>query len=164
MMPMGYWFVPTLAERIASGEYKVQNWGIASMPVKEGVTPGSTFGNLTGAAINKASKQPDVAWDYIAWLCGEEGSKVTAATGNRPAWVSEAIAEILAQMPGFPADEGSKAALLPAAVYIEMPATEHTSEISAILGEEHDAIMNRAETIEDGIANMNERVAEVLGK
>ena len=164
MMPMGYWFVPTLAERIASGEYKVQNWGIASMPVKEGVTPGSTFGNLTGAAINKASKQPDVAWDYIAWLCGEEGSKVTAATGNRPAWVSEAIAEILAQMPGFPADEGSKAALLPTAVYIEMPATEHTSEISAILGEEHDAIMNRAETIEDGIANMNERVAEVLGK
>ncbi|MBQ6400477.1 MAG: sugar ABC transporter substrate-binding protein [Clostridia bacterium] len=164
MMPMGYWYVATLCDKIASGEYKVKNWGLAAMPVKEGVKFGSTFGNLTGCAINKLSANADAAWDYIAWLCGEEGAKVTAATGNRPAWVSEGVAEVMAQKEGFPTDAGSKAALLPTYVAIEIPGMQYTSQISNILGEEHSAIMTREETIEEGIANMNERVGELLNK
>ena len=164
MMPMGYWYVATLADKIASGEYKVKNWGIAAMPVKEGVAFGSTFGNLTGVSINKKSKNPDLAWDYIAWLCSEEGAKVTAATGNRPAWVSDGVAEVLAAKEGFPTDEGSKAALLPTFVAIEIPGSEHTGEISTILNEENTNILTRTVSIEEGIEAMNERVGEVLGK
>lgn len=164
MMPMGYWYVATLADKIASGEYKVKNWGIASMPVKEGVKPGSTFGNLTGVSINAVSKNPDLAWDYIAWLCGEAGAKVTAATGNRPAWVSEDVAEVLAAKEGFPTDEGSKAVLLPTFVAIEIPGTDNTAAISAVLNEEHSNIMTRTVSIEEGIEAMNERVGEILGQ
>ncbi|MBQ7487171.1 MAG: sugar ABC transporter substrate-binding protein [Clostridia bacterium] len=164
MMPMGYWYVATLINNIDNGTYNVKNWGLASMPTKEGVAAGSTFGNLTGAMINKASANKDLAWDYISWLCGEEGSKVTASTGNRPAWVSEGVADVMSSVPGFPSDEGSKAALLPTYVAIEIPGSEYSSQISSILGEEHSAIMTREITIEEGIENMNERVQELLGK
>ncbi|MBQ8092151.1 MAG: sugar ABC transporter substrate-binding protein [Clostridia bacterium] len=164
MMPMGYWYVATLITNIQNGTYNVKNWGLASMPTKEDVKAGSTFGNLTGAMINKASGNQELAWDYISWLCGEEGSKVTAGTGNRPAWVSEGVADVMSSVDGFPADEGSKAALLPTYVAIEIPGTEFSSQISSILGEEHSAIMTREITIEEGIENMNERVQELLGK
>ena len=163
MMPMGYWYVSTLAQNIASGEYKVANWGITALPVKEGVAYCSTFGNLTGCMINEKSANKDAAWDYIAWLCGEEGSQVTASTGNRPAWVSAAVADVMASVDGFPTDEASKAALLPTFVAIEIPGMEFTAEINTILGEEHSMIMNRECTIEEGTAEMTERVQELFG-
>jgi len=164
MMPMGYWYVATLINNIKDGTYNVKNWGLASMPTKEGVKAGSTFGNLTGVMINKASANQDLAWDYVAWLCGEEGAKVTAGAGNRPAWVSEGVADVMSSIDGFPTDEGSKAALLPTYVAIEIPGTALSSQISSILGEEHSAIMTREITIEEGIKNMNERVQELLEK
>ena len=164
MMPMGYWYVATLIDNIKSGEYNVSDWGITAVPHKEDVKAGSTFGNLTGVMINKASKNPDAAWDYVAWLCGEEGSKVTAGTGNRPAWVSEGVAEVMASVDGFPADEASKACLLPAYVAVEIPGDPNASAINTILNEEHSMIMNDEISIEEGIEEMNERVQELLAK
>ena len=164
MMPMGYWYVATLIANINSGDYNVENWGLVSMPTKEGVAAGSTFGNLTGVAINSKSEQKDAAWDYVAWLCGEEGSQVTASAGNRPAWVSEGVAEVMASVEGFPTDAASKESLIPTFVAIEIPGTPNSAAISTILNEEHTAIMNREISIEEGIENMNERVAEVLGE
>ena len=164
MMPMGYWYVATLIQNINSGDYNVKNWGLVSMPTKEGVAAGSTFGNLTGVAINTLSANKEAAWDYIAWLCGEEGSQVTASTGNRPAWVSENVAEAMASVDGFPADEASKASLIPTFVAIEMPGTAESSQISTILNEEHTMIMTREISIEEGIEEMNERVQELLNK
>ena len=163
MMPMGYWYVATLIANIQSGDYNVKEWGLAAMPTKEDVAAGSTFGNLTGVSINVKSAQKDLAWDYVAWLCGEEGSQVTASTGNRPAWVSEGVAEVMSSIAGFPEDEGSKAALIPTFVAIEIPGSPEASQISTILGEEHTAIMTREISIEEGIEEMNERVAELLG-
>ena len=164
MMPMGYWYVATLIQNIKDGAYNVKDWGLAAMPTKEDVQAGATFGNLTGVCINKTAEHKDAAWDYIAWLCGEEGSKVTASVGNRPAWVSEGVAEVMSSIDGFPTDEGSKASLLPTYVAIEIPGHPLASQISTILGEEHSAIMTREETIEEGIANMNERVQELLAE
>ena len=69
----------------------------------------------------------------------------------------------MASADGFPTDDASKAALVPASVSIEMPASEHSSEISTILNEEHSLIMTREYSIEEGIEEMNERVAEILG-
>ena len=163
MMPMGYWYVSTLIGYNKDGTCNF-NWGIVSVPHKDGVAAGSSFGNLTGAMINAKSANKDLAWDYISWLCGEEGSLATAATGTRPAWVSEAVASAMASAEGFPSDEASLAALIPAYVGVEMPASEFSSDISTILNEEHSLIMTREYTVEEGIAEMNERVAEVLGK
>ena len=164
MLPMGYWYVATLITNIQNGTYAVSDWGIVAVPHKEGVPAGSSFGNLTGAMINKKSENKDAAWTYVAWLCGPEGAKATAGTGNRPAWVSADVADVMASVEGFPADEASKAALIPAAVYIEMPGDPHAAEINTVLGEEHSAIITREITVDEGILNMNDRVAEIIGK
>ena len=162
MLPMGYWFVSTLIGAIKDGTCSF-NWGIVAVPHKEDVAAGSSFGNLTGAMINAKSANKDLAWEYISWLAGEEGALATASTGTRPAWVSDAVATAMASADGFPADDASKAALIPTAVSVEIPASEHSSEISTVLNEEHSLIMTRETTIEEGIAEMNERVAEILG-
>ena len=161
MMNMGYWYVSTLIGYNKAGTATF-NWGICAVPHAEGVSAGSSFGSLTGAMINTKSTQKDLAWDYIAWLCGEEGSKATATRGNRPAWVSEGVAAVMAAVDGFPADETSAGALLPSYVAIEIPAHEKANEISGVLNEEYSMIMTRECTIEEGVAEMNERVAELF--
>ena len=164
MLPMGYWYVSTLISNIKNGTYNVTDWGITAVPHKEDVPAGSSFGNLTGAMINKASANKDAAWTYVAWLCGAEGAAATASTGNRPAWVSEDVANVMSSVEGFPTDENSKAALLPTMVSIELPGHPKASEISTILNEEHSAIITREIDIDEGIMNMNDRVAEVLAQ
>ena len=161
MMPMGYWYVSTLIQKINDGECSF-NWGITAVPHAEGVAAGSSFGNLTGAMINAKSEKKDLAWEYISWLGGVEGAKATASVGARPAWVSEEVAASMASVAGFPADETSKGALLPAAVAMEWPVAEKVSDIKTIVNEEHTMIMTREITPEEGIEEMNERVAELF--
>lgn len=161
MLPMGYWFVATLIQDQADGNVNF-DFGITSVPHLEEVAAGSSFGSPTGCAINISSEQKDLAWDFISWRCSEEGAKALAATGARPAYVSEGVAEVMSGVDGFPADEASKAALLPTAVAIEWPTGEKVSEIKTIVNEEHTLVMVRDVTIEEGIQSMNERVGEVL--
>ena len=109
----------------------------------------------------KKSEHKDLAWEYVSWLCGPEGAKVTAGCGNRPAWVSEEVAEVLASVDGFPQDENSKKALLPSMVSIEIGVSDKLAEIQTILNEEHTMIMTREISVDEGIEEMNERVAEL---
>ena len=162
MMPMGYWYVSTLIANIASGEYNVKNWGITAVPHADGVAAGSSFGNLTGVMMNAKSENKDLAWEYMAWLAGEEGSQATASVGARPAWVSGDVAAVMASVEGFPTDDASREALVPVFVGVEIPASEHSSEISSILNEVHSLIMTHEYEVEEGIEEMNERVQELL--
>ena len=161
MMPMGYWYVSTLIGYNNDGTCNF-NWGITAVPHKDDVAAGSSFGNLTGVMMNKKSANKDAAWTYIAWLCGVEGSKATASTGARPAWVSEDVATTMATVAGFPADEASKAALLPSYVAVEWPVVDRLSEIKPIVEETHTLIMTRELDIDEGIEEMNERYAELF--
>ena len=161
MMPMGYWYVSTLIGYNKDGTCNF-NWGITAVPHLDGVPAGSSFGNLTGAMINAKSENKDLAWKYISWLGGPEGSKATASTGARPAWVSEDVAAAMSTVEGFPADETSKGALLPVFVGMEWPVAEKVADIKTIVNEEHSMIMAREITPEEGIEEMNERVAELF--
>ncbi len=163
MIPMGYWLAGSLIADKAAGNFDFE-WGITSVPHLEGVAAGSSFGSTTGAAINKNSANKELAWKFVSWRCSEEGAKAIAALGTRPGYVSEEIAATLASVAGFPQDEMSKAALIPTAVSIEWPVVEKVSEIQTILNEEHTNIMSRSVSVDEGIANMNTRVAEVLGQ
>ena len=161
MLPMGYWYVSTLIGYNKDGTCNF-NWGITAVPHADDVAAGSSFGNLTGAMINAKSENKDLAWEYISWLGGPEGAKATASVGARPAWVSEDVAEVMASVDGFPADENSKAALIPSSVAMEWPVAEKVSDIKTIVNEEHSMIMAREVTPEEGIGEMNERVAELF--
>ena len=161
MMPMGYWYVSTLIGYNKDGKCNF-NWGIVAVPHLEGVPAGSSFGNLTGAMINTYSENKDLAWEYVSWLGSAEGAKATASTGARPAWVSEEVAQVMSSVEGFPSDENSMAALLPAAVAMEWPVAEKVADIKTIVNEKHTLIMTREVTPEEGIEEMNERVAELF--
>ncbi len=161
MMPMGYWYVATMITYINDGTANF-NWGITAVPHLEGVAAGSSFGSPTGIAVSKASANQAAAMDFCAWMCSEEGAKAIAAVGTRPAYVSEAVAEIMAAAEGFPTDEASKAALLPSAISLEWPVGDGVNEIKSIVNEEHSLIMTREVEINEGIASMEERAAEFI--
>ena len=161
MMPMGYWYVSTLIGYNNDGTCNF-NWGITAVPHKDDVAAGSSFGNLTGVMMNKKSENKDIAWTYISWLCGVEGSKATASTGSRPAWVSEDVAGAMASVAGFPTDEASKAALLPSYVAVEWPVVDNLSDIKPIVEETHTLIMTGELDVEEGIEEMNDRASELF--
>ena len=68
----------------------------------------------------------------------------------------------MASAKGFPTDETSKGALLPTAISLEWPIGEGVNEIKSVVNEEHSLIMTRELTIDEGIAEMEERAAEFV--
>lgn len=165
MMNMGSWFIPTLIDKIKTGEYTdCTNWGLAKYPHAEGVEPGSTLATITALAIPTSAPNKDLAWEFVKFVTGEEGAEIIASTGSIPASMNESIAEMVASVEGFPADDSSKEALQTANLYLEMPVHPKSAEIETVLNEAHDGIMTESITIDDGIAQMNEKIGAILAE
>ena len=165
MMNMGSWFIPTLIDKIKAGEYTdCTNWGIAKYPHAEGVEPGSTLATITSLAIPTSAPHRDLAWEFVKFVTGEEGAEIIASTGSIPATMNSEIAELVASVDGFPADETSKEALQTANLYLEMPVHAKSAEMETILNEAHDGIMTESITIDEGIAQMNEKIGALLAE
>lgn len=161
MLNMGSWYIATLMNSLASGEYDSElcgNWGLVKYPHPEGVEAGTTLGTITALSIPTSSEHKDEAWDFIKFASGEEGAAVMASTGNFPAIMSDEVVDMLSQLDGFPTDEASKEALKTAQVYLEAPYAQNVSEINTILDTYHKDIMMGDTSIEDGVAKMNEEV------
>lgn len=163
MLPMGSWFIGTLIKEQAAGTFDF-DWSFAAVPHMEGVAAKSSFGNMTAVAISKNAANPEDAWTFTKWVCGEEGAKAIAAVGTRPAYVSDTVATAFASVTGFPSDATALDALVPNSVSLEWPSGELVPQLQTIVNEEHTGIMSREYTIEEGIGYMNERAAEVLGQ
>lgn len=165
MMNMGTWFISTMIEKIKSGEYTdCANWGIAKYPHAEGVEPGSTLATITALSIPANAPHKEDAWKFVKFVCGEEGAEILAATGNIPALMNDDIAGMISAMEGFPEDADSTEALQTASLYLEMPVSNKSSEIEIVLNEAHDNIMTGNSTIDEGIADMNEKVGAILAQ
>jgi len=167
MMNMGSWFISTLINNLASGEYDSSlcgNWGIVKYPHAEGVEAGSTLGTITGLSVATASANPDAAWEFVKWVSGEEGAKVMAATGNFPAIMTSEAQDLITGLAGFPTDAESKEALNVSNLYLEVPYAENVSEINSALDTYHGSIMSGEMTVDEGIAKMNEEVQKILAK
>ena len=166
MCNMGSWFIATLqkynAEASANGVQPV-NFGIVKYPHPDGAPAGSTLGTVTSLAVNANSEKKEAALDFVNWCASEEGAKAVAAVGTFPAVASDETNKIISSTEGFPSDENSLEALNTTAIYLEMPLSDKASEIETILNTEHDAIMTESETVDEGIANMNEQVQALLG-
>lgn len=167
MMNMGSWYISTLINSLASGEYDSSlcgNWGIVKYPHAEGVEAGSTLGTITGLAVTTATDTPDAAWDFVKWVSGTEGAAVMASTGNFPAIMTDDVMATITGLEGFPTDENSKEALEVSNLYLEVPYAENVSEINSILDTYHAMIMGGECTVDEGIASMNEEVGAILNQ
>lgn len=165
MVNMGSWFLATMQQynANAAGEgYEPVNFGMVKYPHPDGSPAGSTLGTVTSLGVNKNSANKEAAFDFVNWCASAEGAAVVASTGTFPAVSTSETLDIIAATEGFPTDAQSKEALTTAAVYLEMPLSNKASEIETVLNTEHDAIMTGAETVDEGIANMNEQVQAIL--
>ncbi|QQA43388.1 extracellular solute-binding protein [Pelagovum pacificum] len=162
MMPMGTWFIGTQIAKVESGESLSSNWGLASMPVPEGVEPGTTAATLTPLGVNAASPNKEEALDFVQWAAGPEAAEILAGFGNIPALRNDEVIEAIASLPGFPDDETSREALRPTQTYLEMPVDMRSSDIGLLLNRNHQNIMTQNVSIEEGIEDLNADIAEVL--
>jgi multiple sugar transport system substrate-binding protein len=161
MLPMGSWWIGGMISAVNDGEADF-NWDVVKYPVPEGVAPGTTAGTLTSLAINTNSDAKDAAWDFIKFYSGTEGAKALAATGNLPAVRTPEVLEVFASVPGVP--DGAAEALDTVTVRLELPMDPNVGAIEQILNEEHDLIMTESVTVDEGVAEMTQRVGEVLGE
>ena len=160
MMPMGTWFMSVMIQKVKDGESNV-NWGIATLPHAEGVEAGYTVGSMTPLAINAASDKQDAAWELVKFITGEEGAASYAKNGAIPGRSNaDANAEI-AEMEGMPADAAE--ALTVKNISLDRPITDKVGEVNQMLGEEHSLIMLGELSVDEGLAEMAERAAEIVG-
>lgn len=160
MLPMGTWFMATMIEKINAGESSVE-WGVATLPHPEGVPAGYTVGSTTPMAINAASKKQEAAWEFIKFVSGEGGADVYAKCGYIPAMSNDAMLETIASQAGMP--EGVKDALHTVNIAADRPIMDKVNDVNQMLSEEHSLIMLGELSVEDGLAEMAERAAEILG-
>jgi multiple sugar transport system substrate-binding protein len=162
MMPMGTWYISGILEAKEKGATDVE-WGLAPMPQRPGATGVTTFGSPTAFAVNKRSEHADAAKKFVEFAASKAGAEAITKVGVVPALQTPEITEAYFGLKGMPEDELSKKAFEPDKVVLEMPVSEHTSDIDTILNEEHELIMVGDKSIADGIRSMNERVkSEVL--
>jgi multiple sugar transport system substrate-binding protein len=161
MLPMGSWFIGSMIRAKNDGEADF-NWDVVKYPHPEGVEPGTTAGTLTSLAINANSKNQEAAWDFVKFYSGIEGAKALAATGNLPAIRTPEVLEVFSSLEGVPA--GATEALQTATVRLELPMHPKVGAVEQILNEEHELIMTKSVTVDEGIASMTSRVSEALAE
>ncbi|GAA1571229.1 sugar ABC transporter substrate-binding protein [Dactylosporangium maewongense] len=156
MLPMGTWYAAALLQAKADKKSDV-DWGIAPLPQVGGGTV-TTFGSPTAFAVNKKAKHADAAKRFVLWASGEKGAATIAKIGVTPAYHSAAITDAYFAVAGMPGDALAKKAFQPDKVVLEMPVSDKSSDVDAILTEEHQLIMTGSKTVSAGIAEMGKRV------
>lgn len=157
MLPMGTWFINMLLE---NADF---NWGVCTLPNEKGSGNDTAMGGVTPVSIGAYAEHPEEAWQLIKFITGKEGAPILAATGILPGYSSEEINGIFDDM-------ASKKAGVPEKLskYIDIdsyiiqePMSAKGRERSKVLEEEHDLIMTKSISLDDGIKEMNDRLADL---
>ena len=160
MMPMGSFYLGKLINAANEGRTEV-DWGITSMPQNEKGKV-STYGGPSGFAVNKGTKNPELAKKFVAFCSGEKGAKAVASIGMTPAYQSDAVLKTLYDLEGMPQDEESRRAMNPDVNGWEMMPDSKAAEINSIINEEYDLIMVEDNSVKKGIDVLESRALDVL--
>jgi len=160
MMPMGTWQIATIAKQIADGESKVVNWGVATLPHAADVAAGYTVGSTTPVAMTSFTEHPDAAWKLLKFITGEEGAAAYVATGSVPGRVDDSVISAIAALDGMP--EGLAEALVVKNISLDRPCADKVVDVNQALNEVHSEILLGELSVDDGLAKMAERVAEIM--
>ncbi|MDR1787843.1 MAG: sugar ABC transporter substrate-binding protein [Treponema sp.] len=162
MLPMGFWFAPTIIDRIKRGETEPFNWGMAQLPHPEGVPAGWTVGSVTPIAISARSRSKEAAWEFVKFVTSEEGARIYAANGAYPCRMNDELLQVLASVAGMP--EGTAEAIKTTNIVFDRPMVDSVAEINQMLDQEHGRIMLGEITIDQGLAAMATRAQEILNQ
>lgn len=158
---MGTWFANMIINTKNKGETAVE-WGAVRAPHFEGQEPGTAVSNPTPIAINKNAAHPEEAWRFVQFMCTEPGADILASLGTLPAYQNEKTIDTLVSVEGMP--EGFRDAIAADKFVLECQMIPEAGALEQIISEEHDLIMLGANSVDDGLAKMAERVKELLKK
>ena len=161
MLQIGTWYINMLCENV-----KDFNWGVCALPNNDGIKNENSVGGVTPVSIGAYAKHPAEAWQFITFVCGEEGAETLAKCGVVPGYNSDKVGEIFDslhdQYPNAP--EGLSKYLGCENKLMEQPMNAKNKEIDSVIQEEHSAIMTKSITVEEGLKEMTDRVKEVLAQ
>lgn len=154
MYVMGNWLVPL------GGKDTPINYGVAPLPVPEGVEDGTTWGQGGFLAIANSSNHKKEAFDFIQWACGPEGNAITASQGFLPAVASESSNQALADFMGT---EEYTQVMLNTRLMPEFDNLPRSEELRTIVAEEGNLYLMQEQDLDTTIQNVLARRAKVLG-
>ena len=93
MMINGEWLVNQFLEDETEGVH-VPEWGIAPVPVPQGVEAGTTVGMYQFAGITSNCPCPEEAFAFLEFSCGKQGAKIYARDAIIPAYSDAEIRQI----------------------------------------------------------------------
>ncbi|MEU2198477.1 extracellular solute-binding protein [Isoptericola sp. NPDC019482] len=167
MMPMGSWYVAMLLAQQADGEADNFTWGIAPVPQYDTSTVDEpvTFGDPTSVGINAAidDGKLDAAKEFLTFIAGEDAAVALAATGITPAYQSDAVTESYFSAKGAPEDDLSRQTFQVHDTRPENPVDPKIAAVQTILGDLHSAVMSGSTSVDDAIAEAEQRAANEAG-
>lgn len=99
MIICGEWLANMFLEDEADGK-EVPEWGIAPLPVPEGVEPDTSIGMYQFAGITSVCKDPERAYEFLEFLCGPQGAQIYARNAIIPGYSNQEIQEIYMEAVG----------------------------------------------------------------
>ncbi|MDR1077593.1 MAG: extracellular solute-binding protein [Propionibacteriaceae bacterium] len=167
MMAMGSWYVATLVTQQKGGEADDFQWGIAPVPQYNSSTFAKpvTFGDPTGMGINAKidSAKLDAAKKFLTFVASESAAVALAEIGIVSSVTGAAVTDAFFAQAGLPTDELSREAMSNHETKPENPQGENIAAIQTILGATHTAVMSESQSVDDAIAEAQERVANEVG-
>lgn len=157
MLPIGTWFINMLLD---NAEFE---WGVCSLPNVKGVGNTVAMGGITPVSIGAYSEHPQEAWELIKYITGEEGALILAKSGILPGYSSSQINDVFdsVAIDNTFAPKGLSGYIGLDNHVVATPMSPQGRERDKIITEEHDLIMTKSVSIEEGIAAMNQRLGEL---
>lgn len=133
---------------------------IAALPKGDAGSAAALGGWMAG--INKYSKHPKEAWEFLKFMAGAEGQKIDAIYGGHAPAITKLFEdqEILDANPSF-ADKNFQEGLNAA---VPRPVAANYQEISEIIQIHVSKAIAGEETVEDAVKNMEKEMNEKLVK
>lgn len=162
MMPMGEWFVGQILEDEKSGKTNVK-WELAPIPTPKKQMDDTTWGTYQLAAITKACEEAgktDAAFQFLEYLCGEEGAKIYASNGMIPAYINQEMEAV------YKAAAGSHNvdAFFKSWQIQENPVFAGYTELADILEEETGKYLERKQDLTTTMNNFERKRSEYLNR
>lgn len=162
MMPMGTWFIATMMQSQAEGETDF-NWGIATIPHPDDTEAGYTVGAITPISISKYTDQPGLAWDFVKFATSREAAEILAKHGVFTGIQTDESLDAIASADHFPKGQSNVDALKYIHYCFDRPLDPQIEEIRTVLNEVHEMIMIHGCTVDEGLAELQQRVAGIKG-
>jgi multiple sugar transport system substrate-binding protein len=158
MFYMGTWNLGQNVNAMKEGNLTF-DWGIAQVPQWPGKDD-ACLGLITGAAISPTSKNPDLAFELLTYICGEPGAISLASHGTVPALMNDKIAAAFGNIPELPDNVGEGLKL--GRVIPEWPVNKLAGPLGPVFDEVVSLMATGDITVAEAIDMLEERRKEVI--